>query len=97
MRRFDAGYQRLREIITSRKLGELLMLHCSHRVPEMLHDFTNEMLINDAVVHEFDVIRYLTGEEIKNVQVRLGRGFQPFPTLASTIRSTSLSRLRMAC
>ena len=31
------------------------------------------MLINDSVVHEFDVIRYLTGEEIKNVQVRLGR------------------------
>jgi myo-inositol 2-dehydrogenase/D-chiro-inositol 1-dehydrogenase len=73
MRRFDAGYQRLRDIIASGKLGELLMLHCSHRVPETPQDFTNEMLINDAVVHEFDVIRYLTGEEIKNVQVRLGR------------------------
>ena len=73
MRRFDAEYQRLRAIITSGELGELLMLHCSHRVPETPHDFTNEMLINDAVVHEFDVIRYLTGEEIKNVQVRLGR------------------------
>jgi myo-inositol 2-dehydrogenase / D-chiro-inositol 1-dehydrogenase len=73
MRRFDAGYQRLRDIITSGKLGELLMLHCSHRVAEVPQDFTNEMLINDAVVHEFDVIRYLTGEEIKNVQVRLGR------------------------
>jgi myo-inositol 2-dehydrogenase / D-chiro-inositol 1-dehydrogenase len=73
MRRFDAEYQRLRAIIASGDLGELLMLHCSHRVPETPHDFTNEMLINDAVVHEFDVIRYLTGEEIKNVQVRLGR------------------------
>ena len=73
MRRFDAEYQRLRAIITSGDLGDLLMLHCSHRVPETPHDFTNEMLINDAVVHEFDVIRYLTGEEIKNVQVRLGR------------------------
>ncbi len=31
------------------------------------------MLIKDSVVHEFDAIRYLTGEEIKNVQVRLGR------------------------
>ena len=73
MRRFDAEYQRLRAIITSGDLGDLLTLHCSHRVPETPHDFTNEMLINDAVVHEFDVIRYLTGEEIKNVQVRLGR------------------------
>jgi myo-inositol 2-dehydrogenase/D-chiro-inositol 1-dehydrogenase len=73
MRRFDAEYQRLRGIITSGELGELLMLHCAHRVPETPHDFTNQMLINDAVVHEFDVIRYLTGEEIKSVQVRLGR------------------------
>ena len=31
------------------------------------------MLINDAVAHEFDAIRFFTGEEIKNVQVRLGR------------------------
>jgi myo-inositol 2-dehydrogenase/D-chiro-inositol 1-dehydrogenase len=72
MRRFDAEYQRLRGLITSGELGELLMLHCSHRNPEA-PGFTSEMLINDSVVHEFDVIRYLTGEEIKSVQVRLGR------------------------
>jgi myo-inositol 2-dehydrogenase/D-chiro-inositol 1-dehydrogenase len=53
MRRFDTEYQRLRAIITSGELGELLMLHCSHRVPEVPQNFTNEMLINDAVVHEF--------------------------------------------
>jgi myo-inositol 2-dehydrogenase/D-chiro-inositol 1-dehydrogenase len=73
MRRFDAGYLHLRDIITSGKLGALLMLHCSHRVADVPQNFTNEMLINDAVVHEFDAIRYLTGEEIKSVQVRLGR------------------------
>jgi myo-inositol 2-dehydrogenase/D-chiro-inositol 1-dehydrogenase len=73
MRRFDAGYQRLRDFIVSGDLGDLLMLHCSHRVSETPLGFTNEMLINDAVVHEFDAIRYFTGEEIKSVQVRLGR------------------------
>ena len=73
MRRFDAEYERLRSLLTSGELGELLMLHCSHRNPETPPGFTNEMLINDSVVHEFDVIRYLTGEEIKSVQVRLGR------------------------
>ena len=80
MRRFDAEYQRLRGIITSGELGELLMLHCSHRNPETPPGFTNEMLINDSVVHEFDVIRYLTGEEIKNVQVRLGRATRHAPS-----------------
>ena len=80
MRRFDAEYQRLRGIITSGELGELLMLHCSHRNPETPPGFTNEMLINDSVVHEFDVIRYLTGEEIKNVRVRLGRATRHAPS-----------------
>jgi hypothetical protein len=61
MRRFDAEYQRLRKLITSGELGELLMLHCSHRNSETPREFTNEMLINDSVVHEFDAIRYLTG------------------------------------
>jgi myo-inositol 2-dehydrogenase / D-chiro-inositol 1-dehydrogenase len=73
MRRFDAEYQRLRRLITSGEMGELLMLHCSHRNPGSSREFTNEMLIKDSVVHEFDAIRYLTGEEIKNVRVRLGR------------------------
>jgi myo-inositol 2-dehydrogenase/D-chiro-inositol 1-dehydrogenase len=73
MRRFDDGYQRLRDLIASGQLGELLMLHCSHRNPGTRREFTSEMLISDSVVHEFDIIRYLVGEEIKSVQVRLGR------------------------
>jgi myo-inositol 2-dehydrogenase / D-chiro-inositol 1-dehydrogenase len=80
MRRFDTEYQHLRSIIASGQLGELLMLHCAHRNPEAPPGFTNEMLINDSVVHEFDVIRYLTGEEIKNVQVRLGRATRQAPS-----------------
>jgi myo-inositol 2-dehydrogenase / D-chiro-inositol 1-dehydrogenase len=73
MRRFDAEYQRLRALLASGELGELLMLHCLHRNAETRRDFTNEMIITDSVSHEFDAIRYLTGQEIKNVQVRLGR------------------------
>jgi hypothetical protein len=51
------------------------------------------MLINDAVAHEFDAIRYFTGEEIKSVQIRLA-GRRDMPTLVNTIRSTYFSRLR---
>ncbi len=73
MRRFDAEYQRLKGLFTSGELGQALMLHCAHRNPDTPPGFTNEMLINDSVVHEFDAIRFLTGEEITSVQVRLGR------------------------
>ncbi|MBG6085264.1 Gfo/Idh/MocA family oxidoreductase [Zhihengliuella flava] len=73
MRRFDADYAQLGSIISGGTLGDLLMLHCRHRNPSTPDGFTNEMLINDSVVHEFDAVRYLTGEEITSVQVRLGK------------------------
>ena len=73
MRRFDAEYAALRGIIAEGGLGELLVLHHQHRNPDTPVGFTNEMLINDSVVHEFDAIRFFTGEEITSVQVRLGK------------------------
>ncbi len=73
MRRFDAEYRQLRTLVASGELGQLLMLHCVHRNPAPPPGFTATMLITDSVVHEFDAIRYLTGEEIKTVQVRVGR------------------------
>ena len=73
MRQFDAGYQELKRTITGGDRGQLLMLHCAHRNPDTLPDFTESMLITDSVVHEFDAIRFLTNEEIRSVQVRRGR------------------------
>ncbi|MHA7306026.1 Gfo/Idh/MocA family protein [Arthrobacter sp. TMN-49] len=73
MRRFDAEYAALGTMIRDRDLGELLMLHHQHRNPTTPPGFTNEMLINDSVVHEFDAVRFFTGEEITSVQVRLGK------------------------
>lgn len=46
------------------------------------------MIITDSVVHDYDAIRYLTGEEIKSVEVRHGRATRQAP-LANTIRSRS--------
>lgn len=73
MRRFDAGYRQLKQVIDSGELGQLLMLHHQHRNPDTPPGFTNEMVINDSVVHEFDAVRFFTGEEISSVQVRVGR------------------------
>ena len=55
------------------------MLHHQHRNPTTPAGFTNEMLINDSVVHEFDAIRFFTGEEITSVQVRLGKATKNAP------------------
>lgn len=79
MRRFDTGYLALRRMIEEKTYGELLTLHHQHRNPTTPAGFTNEMIINDSVVHEFDAVRFFTGEEIVSVQVRIGRSTRNAP------------------
>ena len=79
MRRYDAEYAQLQALIRGGELGEVLMLHHQHRNPSTPPGFTNEMLINDSVVHEFDAVRFFTGEEITSVQVRTGKATRGAP------------------
>jgi myo-inositol 2-dehydrogenase / D-chiro-inositol 1-dehydrogenase len=72
MRRFDAEYAALQQLISSGGLGNPLMMHCAHRNPAVGDHFTSEFMIRDSVVHEVDVVRFLLGEEITSVQVLRG-------------------------
>lgn len=70
MRRFDAGYENLKALINGKTQGELLGLHCAHRNPSVPDTYHNDMLIFDSVVHEIDVVRFLTDSPIATVEVR---------------------------
>lgn len=70
MRRFDEGYMALRDLIASGESGELLGLHCAHRNPAVPDTYHNDMLIFDSVVHEIDVVRFLTDSPIVSVEVK---------------------------
>ncbi|NEM06113.1 Gfo/Idh/MocA family protein [Geodermatophilus normandii] len=69
MRRFDPEYATLRELIASGGIGEPLVVHCAHRNPAVPPGVTTESVVNDSVVHEVDVARFLLGEEIAAVTV----------------------------
>lgn len=73
MRRFDAEHVALRELIASRDLGALLLMHCAHRNPSTSPGYTEAMLITDSVVHEFDSVPWLAGERIVSVEVKRPR------------------------
>jgi myo-inositol 2-dehydrogenase/D-chiro-inositol 1-dehydrogenase len=73
MRRFDAEYVALRNLIASGDLGSLLLLHCAHRNPSTPSSYTETMLITDSVVHEFDTVPWLAGERIVSVEVKKPR------------------------
>ena len=69
MRRFDPEYAELRGLIAAGEIGEPLVMHCAHRNAVVPPHFTSEMMINDSVVHEVDVTRFLLDEEIAAVTV----------------------------
>ncbi|GAA2317043.1 Gfo/Idh/MocA family oxidoreductase [Streptomyces caniferus] len=75
MRRYDADYRSLKSLLEQGTYGRPLMLHNKHRNADTPPGFTNAMMINDSVVHEIDVTRWLLEEEITAVRV-----LRPAPT-----------------
>ena len=71
MRRYDAGYLQLKDVTSNRKLGEPLMLHCAHRNPYVDGNYDTPMAVENSAVHEFDVLRWLLGEDYVSAQVVL--------------------------
>ncbi|MFG2790927.1 Gfo/Idh/MocA family protein [Streptomyces sp. NPDC048419] len=69
MRRYDAEYMKLKSLLKTGQLGRPLLLHNRHRNVASPPGWTSEMLINDSVVHEMDVTRWLLGQEITAVTV----------------------------
>jgi myo-inositol 2-dehydrogenase/D-chiro-inositol 1-dehydrogenase len=64
MRRYDAAYRALKQAASNGSIGAPLLVHCAHRNPSVPPTFTNEMVINDAAIHEIDLTRWLLDEEI---------------------------------
>jgi myo-inositol 2-dehydrogenase/D-chiro-inositol 1-dehydrogenase len=93
MRRFDPEYQYLRGVVESGRFGAPLLLHAIHRAPDVsaLPNFTEQMLVTDSVVHEVDILRFLTGEEITAVTV-----VKPRPAGGSALSSPQLVLLETA-
>jgi myo-inositol 2-dehydrogenase/D-chiro-inositol 1-dehydrogenase len=69
MRRYDAGYRMLRDVVASGDIGAPLMVHCAHRNPSVGDDYTTEMAITDTVIHEIDALRWLLDDDYVSVQV----------------------------
>jgi myo-inositol 2-dehydrogenase/D-chiro-inositol 1-dehydrogenase len=70
MRRFDAGYIELKNLIDSESQGQLLGLHCAHRNPSTPDTYHNDMLVFDSLVHEIDIVRFLTNSPIASIEIK---------------------------
>jgi myo-inositol 2-dehydrogenase/D-chiro-inositol 1-dehydrogenase len=69
MRRYDESYRALKDVIDSGQIGAPLMYFSGHRNPSVPGHYTKDMAISDTAVHDFDVVRWLLGEELAAIRV----------------------------
>ena len=62
MRRYDRGYNQVREAIASGKYGVPMIVKCTHRAEGVDDSYTTEMAVTDTAIHEIDVLPWLLGE-----------------------------------
>jgi myo-inositol 2-dehydrogenase / D-chiro-inositol 1-dehydrogenase len=88
MRRFDPAYRQLRAALEDQLMGNPYALRCIHRNARAPSFFTGNMAITNAMVHEFDVLRWLLGAEITAVRAAIPDRAGQDPVLASARLST---------
>jgi myo-inositol 2-dehydrogenase/D-chiro-inositol 1-dehydrogenase len=81
-RRFDAGYSEARRMLASGELGTLYAFRLAGHDPAPPHEAyipVSGGLFRDFSIHDFDVIRWLTGQEVAEVYaIGAVRGFPVF-------------------
>jgi myo-inositol 2-dehydrogenase / D-chiro-inositol 1-dehydrogenase len=69
-RRFDPGYRAARDLVVSGELGNLLLVRAATHdpaPPAQAYIATSGGIFRDLSIHDFDAIRYVTGEEVVEV------------------------------
>jgi myo-inositol 2-dehydrogenase/D-chiro-inositol 1-dehydrogenase len=69
-RRFDAGYREARRMVETGEIGTLYVIRLAGHDPEPPHDSyipTSGGLFRDLAIHDFDILRFMTGSEVEEV------------------------------
>lgn len=72
MRRFDSGYVAARDAIATRSLGEVLLVAAqTHDLEPPPEEYVavSGGIFPDMLIHEFDIVRFVTGSEFVDVTV----------------------------
>ena len=93
-RRFDAGYVEARRLVDSGELGTIYSVRLATHDPEPPPEeyiATSGGIFRDLHIHDFDVLRWLTGGEAREVYATGSvRGFDFFGTLGDVDTSAAL-------
>ncbi|HLT85730.1 MAG TPA: Gfo/Idh/MocA family oxidoreductase [Phototrophicaceae bacterium] len=70
MRRFDPGYAELRAAVRGGRVGDVRLVHNVHRNAAPHPSATTAAVVANSMVHELDVLPWLTGLPVTAVEVR---------------------------
>lgn len=87
-RRFDAGYRRVREGVVSGEIGFVHTVRAAtmdQAPPHAAYLPTSGGLFRDCSVHDFDIIRFVTGREVRRVFAVGANKGDPFFTEAGDV------------
>jgi myo-inositol 2-dehydrogenase/D-chiro-inositol 1-dehydrogenase len=73
MRPFDRGYQALKKTLDDGTIGSPLVVNCRHFNYDNVPYYKTSMAINDTLIHELDVLRWLLDDDYLTVQVYFPR------------------------
>lgn len=69
MRRYDPAYQELRASVLAGDVGEVRAAHCLHRNAAAHPSATDEGVLVNSMIHEFDSVPWMLGDRIGAVTV----------------------------
>jgi myo-inositol 2-dehydrogenase/D-chiro-inositol 1-dehydrogenase len=97
-RRFDAGYREARRLVDTGELGTLYIVRMAGHDPAPPHESyipVSGGLFRDFSIHDFDVLRWLTGSEVDETYADGGvRGFEVFAKYGDI--DTAVATFRLA-
>jgi myo-inositol 2-dehydrogenase/D-chiro-inositol 1-dehydrogenase len=97
-RRFDASYMRVRQAISNGEIGQLQLLHLISRdpaPPPLTYIRASGGMFMDMTIHDFDMVRFLTGSEVETVYTMAGVTVDPAIGAAGDV-DTAVIMLRFA-
>jgi myo-inositol 2-dehydrogenase/D-chiro-inositol 1-dehydrogenase len=90
MRRYDPAYLALKAAVAEAAIGAPLIFHSAHRNPSVPDHFDQESLVNDTMVHDIDVARWLLEDEVADIQLVEAR-----PNSRGRLRDPQIALMRM--
>jgi myo-inositol 2-dehydrogenase/D-chiro-inositol 1-dehydrogenase len=84
-RRFDSNYMRVRQAVASGEIGAPNLIHIISRdpaLPPLQFLLTSGGIFRDMMIHDFDMARFLMGDEVEEVYAAAGVFTDPMFTEA---------------